>query len=79
MFAYIYVCVCAHVHVRAKLPQFCLTLCDLMDCSPPGSSVHGIFQAGMLEYIPSFRGSFQPMDQTHISYVSCIGRQVLYP
>ena len=34
--------VCVYVCVRA---QSCLTLCDLMDCSPPGSSVHGIFQA----------------------------------
>ena len=36
------VCVCVCVRVRA---QSCLTHCDPMDCSPPGSSVHGIFQA----------------------------------
>ena len=37
----------------------CLTLCDPMDCSPPGSSVHGILQARMLEWgaVPSARGS----------------------
>ena len=33
----------------AKLFQSCLTLCDSMDCSPPGSSVHGILQARILE------------------------------
>ena len=37
-------------------------LCDLMDCSPPGSSVHGILQARMLEWVamPSSKGSSQP-------------------
>ena len=49
------VCMCMHV----KLLQLCLTLDDPMDCSPPDSSVHGILQAGMLEWVamPSFRGS----------------------
>ena len=39
--------------------QLCLTLCDPMHCSPPGSSDHGIFQARILKWvaIPSFRGS----------------------
>ena len=47
----------------------CPTLCDPMDCSPPGSSVHGIFQARILEWvvISSSRGSFQPRGWTHIS------------
>ena len=42
--------------------QLCLTLCDPMDCSPPGSSVHGIFQERILEWVamPSSRGSSQP-------------------
>ena len=42
--------------------QSCLTLCDPMDCSPPGSSVHGIFQARTLEWvaISSSQGSSQP-------------------
>ena len=55
----------------------CLTLCDPVDYSLPGSSVHGIFQARVLEWVAiSFsRGSSQPRDQTH---VSCIGRRVLY-
>ena len=45
-----------------------------------GSSVHGIIQARILEWVamPSSRGSSQPRDLTRISYVSCIGRQVLF-
>ena len=60
--------------------QLCLTLYDPMDCSPPGSSVHGIFQAIILEWIAiSFsRGTSLSRDQTHVSYVSCIGRQFPY-
>ena len=51
--------------------QSCLTLCDPMDSSPPGSSVHGILQAKILEWvaIPFSRGSSQLRDQT---WVSCI-------
>ena len=46
----------------------------------PGSSAHGILQAKILEWVAvsSSRGSSRPRDQTHISYVSCIGRRVLY-
>ena len=52
-----------------EVAQSCPTLCDPMDCSPPGSSVHGIFQAVVLEWIAiSFsRGSSQPRDQTLVS------------
>ena len=48
--------------------QSCLTLCDPMDCSPPGSSVHGILQARILEWIaiPFSRESSQPTDQTWV-------------
>ena len=38
--------------VHAKSIQSCPTLCDPMDCSPPGSSVHGILQARVLEWLP---------------------------
>ena len=38
--------------MHAKSLQSCLTLCDPMDCSPPGSSVHGILQARILEWLP---------------------------
>ena len=66
--------------VSAKLLQLCLILCDPMDYSPPGSSVHGSLQARMLEWVamPSSRGSSLARDRTCISYVSCIGRWVLY-
>ena len=37
--------------IRIKLLQLCLTLCDPMDCSPPNSSVCGILQAGILEWV----------------------------
>ena len=63
--------------VYAKSIQSCLTLCDPMDCSPPGSSVHGILQARILEWvaIPFSRKSSQPRDKT---CVSSIGKWVLY-
>ena len=66
--------------VHAKLLQSCPTLCNTMDCSPPGSSVRGILQARKLEWIAvSYsRGSSQPRDRTHVSYISCIGKQILY-
>ena len=73
------VCVRAHAHMHL-LAQLCLTLCDPLDCSPPGSSVHGILQARILEWVAtsSSRGSSQPRDQTHVSCVACIGRWILY-
>ena len=53
----------------AKSLQSCLTLCDPVDCSPPDSSVHGILQARILEWVPmpSSRGSSWPRDRTCIS------------
>ena len=61
------VCMCA------KWLQSCPTLCDPLDCSPPGSSAHGILQARILESVAmlSSRGSSRPRDQTCIAYVSC--------
>ena len=61
---------------RCSVAKSCLTLCDPMDYSTPGSSVHGILQARTLEWLamPSSRGSSQLRNQTH---VSCIGRWVL--
>ena len=57
--------------------KLCLTLCDLMDCSLPGSSVHGVSQARILEWVVIFfsKGSSLCRDWT---CVSCIGRWVLY-
>ena len=66
-------CVCS-------VPRSCPTLWDPMDCSLPGSSLHGIFQAGILEpvAISSFRGSSPPRDRSLVSCISCSGRQILY-
>ena len=54
----------------AESPQSCLTLCDPMNCTSPGSSVHGILHEGILEWVamPSSRGSSRPRDQTCASY-----------
>ena len=62
----------------AKSLHSCPTLCNPLDCSLPGSSVHGILQARILEWVAvaSYRGSFRPRDRTHMSH---IGRQVLLP
>ena len=56
----VYVCVCVCVCVYAKSLRLCPILCDPMDYSPPGSSVHGILQTRILEWVAiSFsRGSF---------------------
>ena len=52
--------------------QSCPILCDPRDCSPPGSSVHGVLQARILEWVDTLfsRGPSQPRDQTHISYIT---------
>ena len=69
---YLIGCVCACSVIKS-----CPAFCDPMDCSLPGSSVHGICQARTLEWvaISSTRGSSQPRDLTR---VSSIGRQILY-
>ena len=58
----------------AKSLQLCLTLCDPIDCSLPGSSLHGILQTRILQWVagPFSRGSSWPRYQTRISYGSCI-------
>ena len=65
--------------MRAQLLS-CVRLCDPMNYSPTGSSVHAISQARILEWdsISFSRWSFQPRDQTYASWVSCIARQILY-
>ena len=53
----IYIClslsiyIYTHTHMKVLVAQLCLILCDPMDCSSPGSSVHGIFQVGILEWV----------------------------
>ena len=60
---------------ESSVTQSCPTLCDPMDCSLPGSSVHGIFQARILEWVAiSFsRGSSQPRDRSRVSRI--VGRR----
>ena len=67
--------VCVYIYfVVVQSLKSCLTLCDPMDCSLPGFSVHGIFQARVLEWVAtSFsRGSSWPRDRTSVSYGFCI-------
>ena len=66
--------------LRVFVSQSCLTLYDLMDCSLPGSSVHGILQAKIMEWVAmsSSKASSRLWDRTRVSYISCIGRQFLY-
>ena len=66
--------------MHAKLLQLCLTLCDPIDCSQPGSSVHGILQARKLEWvaISYSMGVSRPRGWICVYYISCIGKQILY-
>ena len=72
-------CHCLLQCVKVKSLQSCPTLKDPMDCSLPGSSIHGIFQARVLEQgaISSSRGSSRPRNRTQVSHI--IGRHTLYP
>ena len=58
--------------VRVLVTQSCPTLCDPMNCSPPGSSVHGILQARILKWVavPFSRGSSWPRDRNWVSYTA---------
>ena len=69
-----------HACVCAKSLWSRVTHCNLRDYSLPGSSVHGLLQATILVWVAmsSSRGSSWPRDQTRVSYVSCIDRQILY-
>ena len=69
------VCVCACACVGSRV-----WLCDPIDCSPPGSSVHGMSQARILEWaaLSSYRGSSWSRDWTHVSWVSFTGSWILY-
>ena len=65
---------------KVLVTQLCPTLLDLMVCSPPGSSVHGILQAKLLEWvaIPFSKGSSRLRDWNCFSCVSSLGRWILY-
>ena len=73
VFVCVCVCVCVCVYVHAQL---CLTICDPTDYDLLGSSVHGISQTRILEWVamPSSRAPSRSRDQTQVSYISCIGR-----
>ena len=60
---------------ESEVAQSCPTLCDPMDCSLPGSSIHGIFQARILEWvaISFYRRSSRPRDWTQVSHI--VGRR----
>ena len=62
----------SQVNDCAKLLQSCLTHCDLMDCSPPGSSVHGVLQERILEWaaISFSKGSSWPRGWTQVSFIA---------
>ena len=70
-FKALHACTCA---------QSCPILCHPMNCSLTGSSVHGVFQARIMQWVAIFfsRVSSRSRDQTHVSCVSCIGRQFIY-
>ena len=59
-------------HKRGLVAQSCPTLCDSMNCSPSGSSIHGVLQARILEWIaiPFSRGSSWPRDRTQVSFIA---------
>ena len=68
-------------YMYAKLLQSCPTLCDPVDCSQPGSSLQGILQVRMLEWVSMLSpGNLSnPGIKLAFSFVSCIGKQVLLP
>ena len=84
------ICWCAAVHLFLVLWSLVScweletshggSMCVFNHCSPPGSLVHGIFQARILEWvaISSSRESSWLRDQTRVSWVSCTGRRILY-
>ena len=63
---------CTCICYCCLVAKSCLTLCDPMDCGPPGSSIHGISQARLLEWVAVSvsRGSSQPRDWAHVSCIA---------
>ena len=58
--------------MKVLVAQSCLTLCNIIDCSPTGSSVHGHLKGRILEWVavPFSGRSSQPRDQTQVSYIA---------
>ena len=85
IYIYIYIYIYSSIH---PVPTLCVcsvtqsspTVCNPMDCNPPGFSVHGIILVRILECVamPSSKGSSWLRDWTHVPCDSCIGRQILY-
>ena len=79
---YTFTCFCILIYMcmHAKSLQSCLTLCNPMDCSLPGPSVHGILQARILEWVSMpFSGDLpNPGNEPMSFFISCIGRRILY-
>ena len=77
---YLYEVACMHCNecMQSLSHSVCPTLCDAMGCSLPGSSLHENFQATILEWVHmSFcMRSSQSRNQTRVSCISCIGRQI---
>ena len=73
-------CNSLRTQVKGLVTQLCLTLYDPVDCSPAGSSFHGILLARILERVamPSSRGSSQPKDRTWVSCMA-VTREALTP
>ena len=74
---YIYIYIYIYMKSESEVAQLCPTLCDPMDCNLPGSSVHGVFQARILEWVAiSFsRGSSPPRDWNRVSRI--VGRRLI--
>ena len=67
------ICLSLPVEVEVESTQLCPILCDPMDCSPPGSSVHGIFQARLLEWAAIYQSFSQNLRTVEGNYYSlCI-------
>ena len=68
----VYVCVCVREHACVCISHSALSVCNPMDCSPPGFSAHGILQARILEWVATAfsSGSSEPRDQTQVSHIA---------
>ena len=62
--------------MHVKLVQWCLTLCDPMDCSPPGSSAHGILQVRILQWVAILLQGIFLTQESNMGLPHC--RQILY-
>ena len=61
---------CSEAEVKVLVVRWCLALCHRMDCSPPGSSVHGILQARILEWVAVLQGTF-PIQALKLGVLLC--------